>query len=97
VSVSVVDEAGRPVLTADNLVRFELSGSGKILGVGNGDPSSHESEIAPHRSLFNGLALVLVQSTSKAGEIRLVARGEGLTGAVLRLKTVPAGVRPSAL
>jgi beta-galactosidase len=88
VMVSVVDEAGRAVPIADNLIRFELSGPGKILGVGNGDPSSHESEIAPHRSLFNGLALVLVQSTSKAGQIRVVARGEGLSDAKMVIESV---------
>jgi beta-galactosidase len=93
VTVSVIDEAGRAVPTADNLIRFELSGPGKMLGVGNGDPSSHESEIVPYRSLFNGLALVLVQSTQKAGEIRLVARGDGLSDAKLVVETVAGTVR----
>jgi len=44
VSVQVVDANGRIVPTADNAVTFEIEGSGKIIGVGNGDPVSHEPD-----------------------------------------------------
>jgi beta-galactosidase len=44
-TVAVIDAQGRIVPDADKLVRFELSGSGKILGVGNGDPISHEPDV----------------------------------------------------
>lgn len=43
VTVSALDDAGRPVPVADQLVRFELT-DGTILGVGNGDPGSHEAD-----------------------------------------------------
>src|SRR5262249_60535122 len=42
VTVVVVDAQNRVFPIASNLVEFELSGSGRILGVGNGDPSCHE-------------------------------------------------------
>ena len=44
-TVAVTDAQGRVVPVADNLIRFELSGPGKILGVGNGDPSCHEPDV----------------------------------------------------
>jgi beta-galactosidase len=44
VSVSALDAEGRTVPTADNLVEFAISGPGRILGVGNGDPSCHEPD-----------------------------------------------------
>ena len=44
VTVSLVDANGRTVPIADNLVHFNLDGPGKILGVGNGNPSSHEPD-----------------------------------------------------
>lgn len=44
VTVAVVDAQGRLVPTAQNRIHFELSGPGRILGVGNGDPSSHEPD-----------------------------------------------------
>ena len=42
--VSAVDAAGREVPTASPNVTFQLSGPGRIIGVGNGDPSSHEPD-----------------------------------------------------
>ena len=44
VAVSVVDAQGRVVPTATNLVTFKLDGPGRIIGAGNGDPSSHEPD-----------------------------------------------------
>jgi len=44
-TVSVADAQGRIVPVATNLVHFDLSGPGKILGVGNGDPSCHEPDV----------------------------------------------------
>jgi beta-galactosidase len=44
VAVSVVDAQGRVVPTADNSIDFRVDGLGRILGVGNGDPSSHEPD-----------------------------------------------------
>jgi beta-galactosidase len=43
-TVSVTDAQGRVVPVAGNKIHFELSGPGKILGVGNGDPSCHEPD-----------------------------------------------------
>ena len=44
VCISVVDTDGRTVPTADNEIRFELQGPARIIGVGNGDPGSHEPD-----------------------------------------------------
>lgn len=44
VTVRVEDSKGRTVPDADNMVVFTVTGPGKIIGVGNGDPSSHEPE-----------------------------------------------------
>ena len=44
-TVSATDAQGRVVPAAANSIHFELSGPGKILGVGNGDPSCHEPDV----------------------------------------------------
>ena len=45
ITVSLVDADGRVVPTANRLIHFTLSGPGKIIGVGNGDPSCHEPDV----------------------------------------------------
>jgi beta-galactosidase len=44
ITVSVRDAQNRIVPVAGNLIHFHLAGPGKILGVGNGDPSCHEPD-----------------------------------------------------
>jgi beta-galactosidase len=43
-TVAVEDNLGRVIPTAGNNISFELEGSGRIIGVGNGDPSCHEPD-----------------------------------------------------
>jgi beta-galactosidase len=81
--VEALDKEGRPVPTAGNLIGFKVSGEGKLIGVGNGDPNCQESDKEPKRSLFNGLAQVIVQSTKRPGEIHIEAAKEGWDGAEL--------------
>ncbi len=44
INVTAVDRKGREVPTAQNNLLFTLEGPARILGVGNGDPASHEKE-----------------------------------------------------
>jgi beta-galactosidase len=45
ITVAVADAQGRIVPVANNAVSFELEGPGRIIGVGNGDPSCHEPDV----------------------------------------------------
>ncbi|MGH8301349.1 MAG: beta-galactosidase GalA, partial [Steroidobacteraceae bacterium] len=62
IRVEAVDSAGRHVPTADTLIQFSVSGAGRFRGVGNGDPNCQQSDQQPQRSLFNGLAQLIVQA-----------------------------------
>jgi beta-galactosidase len=44
ITVQINDSKGRRVPQGGNEVTFSLDGPGKIIGVGNGDPSSHEPD-----------------------------------------------------
>jgi beta-galactosidase len=97
--VEALDSQGRAVPTAGNLIGFKITGAGKLIGVGNGDPNCQESDKEPRRSLFNGLAQVIVQSTKEAGEIQVEAVKEGwegveLTPAKLTVTTKRVELRP---
>jgi len=95
VELQVLDNEGRMVPVADNEIVFELSGNGKIIGVGNGDPSSHEPDKAHKRWAFNGLCMVIVQSAKEAGELRLQASSPGLEPATVAITCTRATLRPA--
>jgi beta-galactosidase len=86
IRVAIKDSRGRVVPVADNLIKFSVEGPGRIIGTGNGNPSSHEPEKANQRKAFNGYCLVLVQSNRTAGEIRLIASSDTLKDAEVILK-----------
>jgi len=99
ITIEVQDFQGRIMPTASNKVHLKLTGPGKIIGVGNGDPGCHEADRpdAPDvalRSAFNGLCLVLVQASNQTGTIRLEASADGLVSAAVEINNVAAAVSP---
>lgn len=74
ITVEAIDAQGRVVPGADHKLVFEISGAGTLIGVGNGDPNCLESDKEPKRSLFHGLAQVIVQASGQPGRIEIVAR-----------------------
>jgi len=78
VTVRVMDSENRMVPTADPQINFTLSGQGRILGVDNGRPDSHEPYKANSRAAFNGMALVLLQSNGRPGKMTLSAQAPSL-------------------
>jgi beta-galactosidase len=71
------------VPTASDEISFIVEGPGQIIGVGNGNPGSHEAEKANHRRAFNGLCQAILQAGQAAGMMTLTAKADGL---------LPAGV-----
>jgi beta-galactosidase len=98
--VEVLDREKRPIPTAANKISFRVTGEGRFLGVGNGDPNGQESDKEPERSLFNGLAQVIVQSTRTPGTITVEAYCKPYPRPVLptvqvTITTKKADLRPS--
>lgn len=83
-TVEVLDARGRAIPTANEKIAFTVSGPGKIIGVGNGDPNCHESDKQPRRSLFNGLAQVIVQAERRGGVILVEAMQDEPRATLLR-------------
>ena len=99
VTISAVDKAGREVPLAGNLVRFALTGAGNIIGVGSGDPSSHEPDKCKaekwQRSLFNGRCMVIIQSGFTPGALMLHASADGMQPDSIQVSAVASEPRPS--
>jgi len=86
IKIAIKDAKGRVVPTANNLIKFSIEGPGKIIGTGNGNPSSHEPDKATQRMAFNGYCLVLVQTNKQSGTIRLKASSEKLKDSEIIIK-----------
>ncbi len=85
VTVEIQDIEGHIVPDASPLLTFCLDGDGRILGVGNGDPSYLGADHPQGKDCktfvipaFNGLAQVLVQSSHSPAVLTLTASAEQL-------------------
>ena len=82
VNFTVKDKKGRDVPDAMNLIHFNMKGDAKIIGLGNGNPGSHEDDKCLDgnykRALFNGECQIIVQSGKREENIIIEANGEGL-------------------
>ena len=88
ITVDAIDARGRHVPTTNLPVTFSVA-EGVIIGLGNGDPNSHEPEQSGAgsgaRSLFNGLAQVIVRAGEGRARIAIEARTPGLAPARLTI------------
>jgi beta-galactosidase len=93
-AVEVQDARGRVVPITDNVVNFRVSGAGKLIGVGNGDPTDHESDKGTVRKAFCGYCMALVQTAKTAGSITVEAASPGLTSASVTIAAKEVALRP---
>lgn len=71
INVELMDDNGIRNPKAENLLKFELEGPGKIIGVGNANPISTESYQSPKRKAWHGRCLVIIKSEQTGGKIIL--------------------------
>lgn len=90
VSIAILDSKGRVVPTAAHRVTFDISGPARLIGVGNGDPTSLEADKADARTTFNGFAQAIVQSDGRPGTITVRASADGLRDGQVRFAALPA-------
>jgi len=89
VNCSVVDARGREVPTATNHLYFEIEGDGVLLGVGNGDPNSHESDVLPERNLFAGHCQAIIRALPQAKTLKIRVTGDKLEAAEFAPAIIP--------
>jgi beta-galactosidase len=87
VTVRVEDANGTLVPDAEDLVRFAVTGAGRVAAVDNGNAASLESFQADRRKAFSGMALLIVRSSAgRKGDIQVKASAEGLAPATVTLR-----------
>jgi len=86
ITVRIEDQDGNLCPLADNLVRFNVSGPGRIAAVDNGNAATVEPFQADQRRAFSGMAMLIVRSQKgRAGEILVGAESAGLAPATVTL------------
>lgn len=81
-------------LQAAGTTTEKIASIGRIIGVDNGNPLDHSSYKINQRKAFNGLCLVIVQSTNKPGKIKLVAESDDLKGNVVEINSAEGSISP---
>ncbi len=87
VTVRIVDKYGNLVPDADLMVEFTVTGAGFLAGTDNGFQADTISLKNNKRKTWKGLALAIVQSGQKQGNITVIAKSGGLKDGRLTLKT----------
>ena len=73
ITISMTDADGNLCPNANDQLTFNVEGEGIFKCVCNGDATSLESFTEPTMRLFNGMLVLTVQSTDKAGKIKVTA------------------------
>ncbi len=87
ITAQILDKQGYPVPDADNLLSFSVDGAGTLAATDNGYQADTSSFKTASRKCWKGLALAIVQSSQKQGNITVSVSSPGLKPAVITLKT----------
>ena len=86
IDLRLVDKNGNTVPDDDRFLKFSVTGSGRFLGCGNGNPSDHSKDRTPERNTFRGLCQLLVKIENE-GETKVKITCDGLCDVNLVLKS----------
>ena len=98
IRVEVQDVHQVRVPSASNTVSFNVVGAGAVIGVGNGDPSSHERDKGSSRRAFSGMVRAVVQTVPRnpaaisdayATKLVVMATSPGLTSDSITIGVLP--------
>ncbi len=88
VRAEITDSKGNIVPDADDIViNFEVTGNGKVAGVGSGNPRDMSSFQQPRKKAYQGICLAIIRPDTNPGKISVRATAEGLREASLVITT----------
>lgn len=86
VQVTVTDENGTILPTANDLISFQVSGAGVIAAVDSADFNSHEPYQAVERKAFQGMCFAMLKANANSGKIKLTATAPNLKSDTIEIK-----------
>jgi beta-galactosidase len=86
VRAEIIDSKGNIIPDADDiLVNFEVTGNGKVAGVGSGNPRDMSSFQQPKKKAYQGICLAIIRPETTPGKISVRATAQGLKEASLTI------------
>ena len=87
IRVIAVDAKGRRVRTCQEELQFDIEGDAHIVAVTNGDINSEELNIANHRRLWQGSAMVILRAGTTPSKITLRTKSATFKDIITKLET----------
>lgn len=78
ITISTLDQKGRPVENANNRITVDVRGEGVLVGLDNGDSTDFDQYHTNSKRLFSGKLLAVVRSNGRSGDIEVVVHSKGL-------------------
>ena len=89
VTATVVDDKGVIVPTANDLIAFEVAGSGLIVAVDSADNTDHDPFQATKRKAYQGRCLGYIKASRNSGRIKISASSGSLRSNTLTIEVIP--------
>ncbi|MEH7416906.1 glycoside hydrolase family 2 TIM barrel-domain containing protein [Neobacillus drentensis] len=89
VEITMEDENGTPVDNANNRVRVDVSGAGRLIGLDNGDSTDYDQYKGVSRKLFSGKLMAIIGATLEPGAIQLEVSSVGLDSQKVDFESLP--------
>jgi len=86
VLVTITDDAGLPVVFAENTIHCEVTGAGKVIAMENGKPVAYDNYRSDTHSAWNGNVMVYVEVAGTSGDIVLKVTSPLLKSATVKLR-----------
>ena len=87
IRLTAVDSKGRPVLSCNDELSFEVGGDARIVAVTNGDINSNELNATNHRRLWQGKAMVILRAGRMPSTVTLKTRSTTFKPLITKLET----------
>ncbi|MFC0214577.1 glycoside hydrolase family 2 TIM barrel-domain containing protein [Paenibacillus chartarius] len=88
-AITVEDEHGNPVENANNRVRVEVTGAGRLIGLDNGDSTDYDPYKGLSRRLFSGKLMAVIASTLEPGKVRIDVTSAGMESCSAEFESYP--------
>lgn len=87
ITIDVLDEDGKLVEDAENMIHVDVSGEGELLALDNGNQLDHEPYNSGKRKAFSGKLVAIIKSKTKDGDIIVEVTSDHLKKKSLKIKT----------